>query len=130
MTPIPPPGAVPDQADAWRARYRQMVSDETLWRRADIARELDVSLDTVKGWRRMSRAARRRAQAAGLPYLPHPNTLPDPHDTVMDRPVWQAGVIRQWAMRTERMDPLTFVACHPSPPGRPPADHTRRQGAA
>lgn len=96
------------------SRYLGLIEDKTQWTMPDICRALDVRPQTVRAWRKDSLAARRENPLAP----PHPHHLPTEDDIVLDRPVWNAGTIRKWAMQTGRMDP-SGKALRLKPPGRP-----------
>jgi hypothetical protein len=110
--------------------YAALIRDDTVWTVADIARELDVELQTVRTWRKDSRAVKRASSAATAPSAApsrslrraagHPNRLPDPDFPVENKPMWKAGTIRKWAIQTGRME-KDGTPKRLKPPGRPRA---------
>lgn len=123
--PARAPGAatVPDLSTVDFALRQRLVDDDTPWKLADIAAALEVTPGAVGHWDRAMRnmldggdrrwppqlgpARKITMPAKGSVTLrrwpPHHRMLPPPDDYDGEAPVWRAGTIRLWAMKTGRM---------------------------
>ena len=129
LTPHGPtrtPGAAtsPDLSEVDFDLRQRLVDDDAPWKLADVTKALEVTPGAVWHWYRATRnmvdgrnrcwpppvaAARRVAKPRGSKknalrtWPPHHRVLPPPDRYDDDTPVWRAGTIRLWAMKTGRM---------------------------
>jgi hypothetical protein len=104
-----------------------MTDTITLWRRAQIADALGVTMHAVRKWRRNTRAALKLAGQLDShePNCPLPtNALPVPTNQAEvvelgDDPRWDPEIVLRWADQTGRRDADKRVPKRPSPPGPP-----------
>lgn len=73
--------------------YIRLVTDPTTWTIPDIIRELDVTRAAVNKWTR-----RTRDEGPDGPV-----GMPEPYNYHGQSPVWQAGVVRRWAIEKGKM---------------------------
>ncbi|KGI79370.1 hypothetical protein IL38_24030 [Actinopolyspora erythraea] len=95
-------------------RLDQLQQDDAIWELPDIAEALQKNLQTVHSWR--TKSLKYIRNASFVPVLA--DVLPEPDLTYTRTPLWRAGTIRTWAMRTGRMLP-DGTPVRSKPPGRP-----------